>query len=285
MSMKIAVAIFHGAGTPEEDFAEKIILRISKKFNKNMRSRNAATNHLVFQPIHWSTVFEQEQAELWHRLKKSADLDYHRLRKFVIEFLADAVAYQPTKQPNQSYDKVHAFVATSFQRLREKAGPDAPLCVVSHSLGTVVANNYFYDLQFKQDNRGPETIKCTGDTPLEQCETLTLFYTTGSPLALWSLRFIDFGSPIQVPSSRIKRTYPELKGEWINFYDKDDVLAFPLKGINDTYDKAVTKDVAINAGGLFSSWNPLSHFHYDTNDKIAQTIAESLAKTWRTINR
>ena len=30
---------------------------------------------------------------------------------------------------------------------------------------------------------------------------------------------------------------------WINFYDPDDVLAFPLKGLSEEYDVAVDEDV------------------------------------------
>ncbi|RKQ35660.1 chemotaxis protein [Oceanobacillus halophilus] len=285
MKKKLAVAIFHGAGTPEEDFADAMISKLEKRFRKELNDKQSYEKYFVFKPIHWSTVFEKEQAELWNRLKANEDLDYARLRRFVIEFLADAIAYQPTNQPNQNYDKVHAYVASAINELKEKAGPDAPLCVISHSLGTVVASNYFYDLQYKKEKRGLETRKCTGNSPLEQCETLSLFYTTGSPLALWSLRYIDFGAPITVPSDKIKKLYPQLQGEWINFYDKDDVLAFPLKHINETYNQAVTKDISVNAGGIITSWNPLSHFHYDKNEKVIKTIAKSLVETWRTVNR
>jgi len=35
-----------------------------------------------------------------------------------------------------------------------------------------------------------------GNTPLERGETLTLLYTLGSPIAIWSLRYPDFGVPI-----------------------------------------------------------------------------------------
>ena len=31
--------------------------------------------------------------------------------------------------------------------LAQEAGPDAPLCVIAHSLGTIIASNYIYDLQ------------------------------------------------------------------------------------------------------------------------------------------
>lgn len=283
MTQKIGVIIIHGAGTPTEDFAEALIARITKQFAKKM-SMKQVEQEIVFEPVFWSAVFEQEQVDLWERVQQGETLNYQRLRNFVIDFLGDAVAYQPTVLGNQNYDKVHSLLADSIYKLRTKVGPHAPLCVISHSLGTVVASNYFYDLQYKQENIGEKTKAMCGDTPFEQCETLTLFYTMGSPLALWALRYMDFGAPITVPSGSMHRRYPSLKGEWLNFYDKDDILAYPLKGINSAYQHAVTEDVAVNAGGFLTSWNPLSHNQYDEERDVVQPIVNGLVRTWETIN-
>lgn len=283
MTQKIAIAVIHGAGTPNENFADEIITSISKGFAKKL-SINNGEQELVFEPVFWSSIFEPEQKELWKRLQDTAHLNYSRLRRFVIEFLADAIAYQPTSLGNQNYDKVHSLLAAAINKLREKAGPNAPLCIISHSLGSIIASNYFYDLQFRRKNIGIETEKSLSNSPIEQCETLTLFYTMGSPMALWSLRYIDFGSPITVPSLMVSRFYQNIKGEWLNFYDKDDVLAFPLKGINEAYKKAVTRDIAVNAGGLLTSWNPLSHLNYDREDEVTSRIVDGLVRTWKAIN-
>lgn len=280
MTQKIAVAILHGAGTPRENFAEEMIEKISKGFGKKLKKEN-----LVFQSVFWSSVFEQEQEELWERVQTGGELDYKLLRRFVIEFLADAIAYQPATGANQYYDKTHALLSQCLSSLREKAGAQAPLCVISHSLGSVVASNYFYDLQKKQQNIGNLTRRYMDDTPLEKGETLSLFYSMGSPLALWSLRFNNFGEPISVPAPSIQKYYPNIDGEWLNFYDKDDILAYPLKGLNHNYQNAVTKDVAVNAGGFLTSWNPFSHIKYDTNDSAIGLIVDSLIRTWIKINR
>lgn len=247
MTQKIAVAFLHGAGTPDEHFADEMIRKIKRGFSEKLGIDNAE-QELVVDAVFWSSVFEEEEKKLLKRLQQNNDLDYLRLRRFVVEFLADAVAYQPTKQGSQNYDHVNAFLAESIRKLKVKTGHNAPLCIISHSLGSVVASNYFYDLQFKRENIGPKTMKNTSDTPIEQAETLALFYTMGSPLALWSMRYPNFGMPIHVPSLGLEKIHPHVQGEWINFYDKDDVLAFPLKSLNGYYQAAVAKDIEVNAG-------------------------------------
>ncbi|WP_188454228.1 chemotaxis protein [Virgibacillus oceani] len=283
MTQKLAIAILHGAGTPKENFAEEMIQSISKRFAEKLHTKNTEQS-LVFEPVFWSSIFEREQEELWERVQRNAELDFTYLRRFAIEFLADAIAYQPTTIGNQNYDKVHSFFAESLRRLKKKAGSKAPLCVISHSLGSIIASNYFFDMQYRQGSLGDLTKNIVEDTPLEKGDTLTLFYTMGSPMALWSLRYIDFGSPISVPSPLLNNYYPNLKGEWLNFYDKDDVLSFPLKALNDIFQTHVTDDVAVNAGGLLTSWNPLSHIKYSSDNDVIEPIVDGLIRTWDEIN-
>jgi hypothetical protein len=283
MTQKIAIAVLHGAGTPEEDFAEEMMENICNRFSEKINVDHAK-QELVFEPVFWSVIFEEEQKDLWERVQKNADLDYHRLRRFVIEFLGDAIAYQPTAIGDQNYDKVHALLAESFAKLKKKAGPEAPLCVISHSLGSIVAGNYFFDLQFKREKIGIRTKQSMDHTPLENGDTLALFYTLGRPMVLWSLRYPDFGAPIYIPSPLLGNYYPNVQGEWLNFYDKDDVLAYPLKALNDTFQTHVTKDVAVNVGGMFTSWNPFSHSSYNTDADVIEPIVEGLVRTWKEVN-
>ncbi|MFG6114880.1 chemotaxis protein [Halobacillus sp. MO56] len=282
MTNKIAVMILHGAGTPGDNFAAEIIQKITKRFKKRAGAR--AEEVLVFEPVWWSEIFATEQERLWERVQLDTDLDYQRLRRFTVEFLADAIAYQPTTVDDNNYDKVHELLAETLSNLEEKAGSDAPLCVISHSLGSVIASNYFYDLQVKQSNIGTRTWRRIKNTPLENGETLANFYTMGSPMALWSLRFGGFGLPIQVPAPNMDRHHPEVKGEWLNFYDKDDILAYPLKNLNEQYHAAVTEDIQVNAGGALTSWNPLSHHQYDEEDAVIDRMVDGLIRTWHEIN-
>ena len=170
--------------------------------------------------------------------------------------------------------------------LARTAGKAAPLCVIAHSLGTIISSNYFYDLS---KSRRPGMVSglvrnVKKNTPLENGETLTLFYTLGSPIAIWSLRHVDSGTPIRVPARNLGKHHDELRGEWINFYDHDDVIGYPLRPLNDAYKQSVTKDVPINAGGFLLSWNPLSHTSYWTDDDVTKPIARTLVRVWRHVN-
>jgi hypothetical protein len=160
------------------------------------------------------------------------------------------------------------------------------LVVIAHSLGTVIASNYIYDLQSYPKKRliSAPVRRAMGRTPLDKGETLAGLYLMGSPLALWSLRYDDFGVPVRVPSPKLRSHYPRVKGEWIHFYDSSDIIGYPLKPINDAYNAQVTADRAVNVGSILTSWNPASHTEYWTDNDVTKPLAEGLARIWLQAN-
>jgi hypothetical protein len=192
------------------------------------------------------------------------------LRWAVTNFVGDVVAYQVSPHTREVYDAVHARVHEALERLAEQA-PDAPLFVVAHSLGSVIAADHFYDL-----GKGRRAAA----TALQAGQTLTGFYTLGSPIALWTQRDGDFASPLQIPA----RTSPDpvlaSAAEWINFYDADDVLAFPLKGLSDEWDQAVDEDRSVSVGALIIGMSPVSHVAYWNDAAVIRPIANSIAWLW-----
>ncbi|HET7616127.1 MAG TPA: chemotaxis protein [Bacillales bacterium] len=286
MTQKIAVAILHGIGSQKECFADDMIRLLKSRFGSEIKDHASNPEaELVFKPVFWASVFENEEKKLWERMKKSGEMDFKRLRLFVINYLADAIAYQPTIERYHNYDNVHQVFAESLQYLSEQAGETAPLCVIAHSLGSVIASNYFYDLQYQPEKIRRAVRVKIADTPFAKGETLTQLHTMGSSLALWSLRFQNFGSAIYVPAPKLSIHHPNLEGGWWNYYDKDDVLGYPLKLLNEQYDRAVTEDIAINVGGWLTSWNPFSHNHYATDANIINPIAKQLANMWKRLNK
>lgn len=281
----LAVAVIHGVGKQNPDFAAGLIGKLTAAFVEQLpQNVPHPQTQLVIEPIHWAPAMQTEEELLWKRVSKNNNLDFIKLRRFMVEFGADALAYQPLPHERAIYEAIHSIVARGFRNLAEKAGETAPLCVVAHSLGTVIASNYLYDLQKGYETLPDPVQTYHRQTPLEMGETLAFFYTLGSPIALWSLRYTDFGRPIEVPSPDLVKHYPDLKGEWVNFYDVDDVIGYPLRPLNEAYRKVVKKDVEIDAGSMLVSWSPLSHMEYWTDDDVIEPIAAGLSKAWRAIN-
>lgn len=289
MPQKIAVAIIHGIGNQTHDFADEMMAELQSRFAKLVAGQTTNPSlELVMKPVYWASELQAQETELWARLRKGGELDFLSLRQFMVNFAADAIAYQPAPKDRDAYDRIHARVAASLNDLAGTAGPSAPLCLIAHSLGTVIASNFIYDLEKNARKKliSRKVRNEMDDTPLERGETLTSLYTFGSPIALWSLRYADFGRPIAVPSPKLAGHHPAVApvAEWINFYDEDDVIGYPLRTLNDAYKAAVKEDIQVNAGGWLSSWSPLSHNGYWADNDVTKPIAEGLAKVWQRAN-
>lgn len=287
MAQRIAVAIIHGVGKEDPHFADGMAEELRGRFAAQVgRAVADAASALISRPVYWAPILQEAEAVLWKRMRQGGELDFTTLRRFLVDFAADAIAYQPTPSDRKIYDGIHQVFARTLKDLAAAAGPTAPLCVIAHSLGSVIASNYLYDLQVDPRRKiiSRRVRAMMGDTPLDRGETLTLFYTLGSPLAIWSLRYRDFGVPIAVPSQALGKHHPGLRGEWVNYYDEDDVIGYPLKTLNAAYRKVVRADRQVNAGGILGSWNPASHLGYWTDNDVTKPIAAALARTWRAVN-
>ncbi|MFH1283754.1 MAG: hypothetical protein ABII27_08835 [bacterium] len=148
MSQKIAIAIIHGVGIQKKDFADGIIKKLTISFSKHIRKYSRYPDkELVIKPVFWSPVLQNLEIELWERLKTGGRMSYKKVRKFIVDFAADAIAYQPSPHDRETYDNIHSVFAKTLKQLSKEAGAKAPLCIISHSLGTIIASNYIYDLE------------------------------------------------------------------------------------------------------------------------------------------
>lgn len=286
MTTPIAVAIVHGMGNGMDvDSKHDIIDAIKQRFCKQLDyyTDGNSSEQLFIEFVDWASIFKGRENKMFKDVVESHKLRYQSLRSFVIHYVGDVIAYQPVREGEgkENYKKVHEKFQKTLRVLAEKAGDAAPLCVISHSLGSVVASDYFYDIERRVPN-APEQF---GDwTTMEKGETLALFYTLGTTLPLWSLRYEEFDAPINIPSKKLQDYYKGLDGEWLNFYDKDDVLAYPLRPVSKAYETAVKEDRAVNIGGLLEFWNPLSHTRYLTDKDVIEPIVNGLVKAWCHIN-
>ncbi len=285
MSQKIAVAIIHGVGDQGADFADSTISMLTEAFAEHFTLDNKSVDDkLVFTPIYWANVVGRKQRILWNTVEDDADLNFHLLRKFFMHFGGDGIAYQPGASRRQVYDQIHQTVADALSYLANEAGPEAPLCIIGHSIGTVVIHNYFFDLARNVATGSTHSII---DTALERGETFSLLYTLGSPLAIWSLRYDDY-QPIDFPGNRVNNLYPKLNPKWTNYFDKDDIIAYPIRSLSKKHremaKRGLLQDVHVDSGSILKSWNPLSHTAYWVDDSVIKPIAKDLFDAWHAVN-
>jgi hypothetical protein len=319
--MKLAVLFIHGVEVDDSGLYDTAIRLLREHFVEHTGAR--AEDSLVIETVNWAATLEGAERKFlaahypegmdgyWQRLydgvrtvnqgKESAlvPLAFHLMRPaaggpgtprfpglrwMMVHFVGDAIAYQLNPADRDVYTAIHTQVAAALGRLREKAGDTAPLCVIAHSLGSVVASNYFYDLQQQRGGRDiieDSVLDVQGSSPLERGETLTRFFTLGSPMALWSLRYANaaLDRPLLVPDPGLASHHAGLGGEWVNFHDADDILAWPLAPLSDAYREQV-KDQAVSVTGPLFSWTPLVHPFYWSDAGVMGTIGQSLAQAW-----
>ncbi|NMO21543.1 hypothetical protein HPC49_42380 [Pyxidicoccus fallax] len=319
---KLAVLVIHGIEVDDPGLFDTALRKLSEHFGA--QARTAPENALVVETVNWASVLEgaersllsrygtSDAEEYWQALydnvrsvnrghesalvplmlrmmrpsTRGMDLRYPGLRWLLVHFVGDIIAYQTNPSDPDIYTRIHREVALALGRLRARAGEDAPLCVISHSLGSIIASNYFYDLQVSRQT-GRDIIETSvraaqGTSPLERGETLSRMYTLGSPMALWSLRYrsVELNQPVQVPAQELERHHPGLGGEWLNFHDDDDIFAWPLQPLSAAYREAV-RDCAVRLAGPLFSWTPLVHPFYWSDDAVMGPIGRSLADAWR----
>lgn len=314
----LAVAIIHGVEIDDPHFADRAVQKLRHHFAAGLPKGAAADldRILHIEPVHWAPILERRQKDLIEKLYTgSAPRLFNRIRRLVLRlnqgsiaalgpfvatmaarflpriegphypglrwmamhFMGDIVAYESGGTSSRTYEAVHDVFADALRALAGRAGADAPLCVLAHSYGSVIASDFFYDL-----GRGKRP---GGSTPLERGHTLSHFYTMGSPMALWSLRYDeDLDRPIKVPAAELADIHPRLDGEWVNFYDPDDVIAFPLKGLSGAYREAVSRDERVSLCVPPVSWLPLVHPFYWSDDAVMEPIGRALARAWRQVN-
>lgn len=283
MAYKLGVLILHGMGSQTPNYADPMIKELEKRIKKH---------HINPDDIRWESayvagVLQGKQTRLWRELSRNHKLRWAKLRQFIIHSLGDAVAYQPVEARKRInvHAQIHKKILGHLKRLRSslRAGlsptdSDRPFVVLSHSLGCFMISNYIWDRQHNRD----ATIY--GGNAFLEMKTLAGIVTFGCNIPLFSLAYEKYDS-ITFPDKVLPRYFPQgtpkarirAAAQWLNFYDRDDVLGYPLKPLSASYKATVTRDIQINVGGILSSWNPRSHSEYWTDNDFTKPVARFLA--------
>jgi len=203
-----------------------------------------------------------------------------KVRRFIFSVAGDTLAYQPSEERRELYLDVHRTMEKSFEKLADRAGPNAPLCVIAHSMGSVVAHNYLYDMQHREEDDLPDPETC-----LERGETLAFLCTYGSPLAIWRLRFGDAYKAIHFPGKALDTFHPSYDPKWLNIYDVDDVIAYPISKLTERYEELAEagylEDRKLNVGTWYKSWNLMSHKGDLRDEDSLDYLTDHIADIWQ----
>jgi hypothetical protein len=268
MNKKVGILFIHGMGSTMDDFAHDTIQEIRNRLSGMGLNRD----DVAWESVFWAPVLSPRESQLWVDLSAENDLNWAKLRKFFINGFGNITAYQAVQdRRNDVYGRIHQLVLDALKELRVKlGGADKPLIVVAHSLGSVIMSNYIWD---RQKGRDPEHF---GVTPFERMETLAGMITLGTNIPLFTLgcdkvSCIDF-PPATLPDNLRK------KAKWLNFYDSDDVLGWPLKPLSICYADTVHEDIEVSVGNILTAWNPANHAAYWTDDSVIKPTSYLIAK-------
>ena len=234
---RLGILTLHGMGNVGPDFDKVLQEELRQRWSPSIR------NDIAFQSLHYHPEMQGEQEATLERMNNAHRLRWDKLRAFFIYAFSDATTYHlfPEK-PDSVYQKVHNVIKKGVEELHDRLeSPNNPIVIIAQSLGAQIVSNYIWDLQ---QRKGIWQIEEPSD--IHQLKSLKLIITTGCNIPIF-VAGLETITPIQ-------KTHDDFR--WLNFFDEDDVLGWPLKPLSKDYEDLV-EDRPIQAGTT-----PLSHIRY-----------------------
>ncbi|GAB2927792.1 hypothetical protein [Rheinheimera gaetbuli] len=273
----VALVTIHGMGETRPDYAAKLFRRVQQAAGINAARLYCGT-------VYYQDLLLYNEQRVWQAV--GSRLRWSKLRRFMLFGFADAAALEHRKeQPHSLYHYSQLKIARALYLAKQQLAADGKLVLLAHSLGCHVLSCYLWDAQQAKAGVKPAAgiwrdIKryqagISGDNTLTDED---IAFLRGDRLL--SLITTGCNIPIFVAAHAIEQIMPFNKPNndfaWHNYYDKDDVLGWPLADLSPRY-KALVNDIEINAGGGFfgwlaASWNPLSHNQYWQSENVIRAL-------------
>lgn len=261
MVKDIAILTLHGMGDYKPKYFEELQDELIEKLGVDW-------DRVVFEPIQYQPILQNHQNNIWQKMNEFP-LDGAILRRFLLFGFSDAgsLEYSARSSVSDQYIKVQKEIMKALDNAYiHLEDHTKPVIIVAQSLGCQVISNYLWDAKknlgifkgFEPD--APEQLKAF--RRLKSCVHLL---TTGCNIPM----FVGGLDPIQAIEK------PSDNFSWDNYFDRDDVLGWPLSPLSDSYRELVT-DHEINAGGIFSSWTPWSHGKYWTDKQVIHPLVDKI---------
>ncbi len=282
MDTRLAVFIVHGIGDQKKGFSHDMQENLRSNFKRALQhmgqeDREGQDDALIFREGLWADITQEGQDTLKNRMfnDPDTDVDWIKARKFFVDYIGDAISYfkGSTSDVYSQYNAIQSRIDGLVQNLSKETNPNQNtlLTVVSHSLWTVVLSDYLYD---KRDILEPSYQLIFSN-----------FFTLGSLIALYANRFYNHSSPSNPFANFKPQKVKDENGVWINMFDEDDIVGYPIRPVNSHCKKVVAADLNVSVGSRLTGWNPASHTGYWKNEEVGKIIAEKLAIDWLRVNK
>ena len=279
----VAVIIVHGILSNDAVFAGPMIEGLCSRLG-DIQQR------VHFGTIFWAHEVRDHQTEYRGQIQKL--VKHNRLRRYVIEGLGDAAAYQKTNDHGHVIyfnvqNDIHKKIREFDTRNRALQQETCRLIFIAHSLGSHIVSTFIWDVNklkqrpeaymkawHKPDSAAvalwkelnPETA-----TPFRRLDTLAGLVTIGSNIPLFTFPYGSAGilpisaAPTDDDHTAYKPAFPgpalppevSNKARWLNFYSRRDVLGYPVKPLNRLFQQAsCIEDICVESESLLSKLIP-----------------------------
>jgi hypothetical protein len=284
----VALITVHGMGQTPPDYAADIGSRLQQRIGARFASQ------VDMRAVYYQDILQNNEQEVWRRVEQHSTVRYGQLRKFLLFGFGDAAGLENGKEDSGSvYELAQIEIAKTLLDLYAANGPQTPLVLLSHSLGCQVLSSYIYDAQkarsglpvavgvWRDIDHWSRSLQGRALTESEKsflaCGTALGWITTGCNIPIFVAAHKEMTIiPISAPRPSFR---------WLNLYDPDDVLGWPLQPLSEGY-RLLVEDRAINAGHgvmdwIARSWNPLSHSCYWDDDAVLTPLTAMLTQLMR----
>ncbi|GLP96753.1 hypothetical protein [Paraferrimonas sedimenticola] len=256
---QIAILTLHGMGNQTRDYSKDLEHALAERLG-------LAWEQVYFHPIYYADLLQGPQQTLWEAMKAEPTnrLDFEALRQFLLYSLGDAASLEYSAHRNRGqYDAVQQRISQSLLAAYDALGGEAkPVIVVAHSLGCQVFSNYCWDLTHDE-----ALCKAVGVLDDKACEFVRL-------RSLASMVTLGCNIPLFVSGLERREcfTRPNEAMRWLNLYDPDDVLGWPVRQLGPSF--KWVEDYPTHVGGVTNGWSPLSHMAYWQDRDVIQCICD-----------
>lgn len=209
---------------------------------------------------------------------------YNEFRRLFLVGFADLLYYVSLDGENAVREHVFNYIG---EKIKAYLAPSAQsygvsLTFFAHSAGTIITHDFLYHL-FRAKNSGEETdgIKYLRGLVSKGRLRVRRFYSMGSPItpavfrASSLLQKVTNGELLNLAEMGFRETDGLSNPRWVNFWDKDDIAAFPVEFLYNNISKDGKKIVEDKYVDVGDGMPDTVHLQYWANSALADYVVET----------